>query len=353
MGGKKKSSSKKKTLPAPAKYVAAPVEPVKTRSASSKSKSSALGDTPTSSPGQSADSVGVVPTELSLATIQKSLEDRFDERMAHMETNFRASIASAISSSTLAGAHSTASTLMPPPTQAPPRVSRTTGRDSTRSPSRSSARSTSSRVSRSASSRSSRSSTRSSSGHRRHHHHHSRSRSRQPKHSKYSSARYLKDKQKLNTYERLVLVNVKMAMALLKRGKDISGFLGHFLMIAEKADKDVFEPEALINYDESVKELAKESGISAFAEISPSLIVKHLSYDGTRNARSAKAAQAKTKFKPAQAGRKGPAGSYCIKHNFDPSGCPRGKDCPYKHICSACYGSGHISDNCPNTTKQK
>ena len=97
-----------------------------------------------------------------------------------------------------------------------------------------------------------------------------------------------------------------MAMALLKRGKDITGFLSHFLMIAEKADKYVFEPEALINYDESVKELAKESGIGAFAEISPSLIVKHLSYDGTKNASNAKATQAK----------KGPARIFSFFLNF-------------------------------------
>ena len=141
-----------------------------------------------------------------------------------------------------------------------------------------------------------------------------------------------------------------MAIALLKRKKDILGFLEHFLLVAEKGDKDVFEPEALINYDESVKDMAKESGIKAFSRVEPSLIVKHLSYDGTRNAANAKAAKSK-KFAGAQPARRG--AGYCIKHNFDPSGCPRGKDCPYKHICSACYGSGHISDNCTNTKKQK
>ena len=158
MGGKKKSSSKKKVQPSPAKYVAAPVEPVKTRSASSKAESVTPVDTPTSR--QLPDAAATAPAGLSLATIQKSLEDRFDERMARMETNSRSSIASAISAAVPIGVRDDTPSSMPPPAVPAPQSSRAVGRESTRSLSRSLTRSISSRVSRSTSSRSSRSSTR-------------------------------------------------------------------------------------------------------------------------------------------------------------------------------------------------
>ena len=111
-----------------------------------------------------------------------------------------------------------------------------------------------------------------------------------------------------------------MALALLKRKRDITGFLEHFLMTADKADKDVFTPDALIAYDESVKDMSKKSGIEAFAKVELSLIVKHLSYDGTRNASIAKEAKTK-KFSTSAALRK--TAGYCIKFNCDPTGCNR------------------------------
>ena len=59
-------------------------------------------------------------------------------------------------------------------------------------------------------------------------------------------------------------MNVRMTLALLKRKKDIKGLLRHMLLVAEKADRDVFMDETLIEYDESIKDMAKEYGIKAF-----------------------------------------------------------------------------------------
>ena len=331
----------------------APVEPVKTRSSSLKQKNDVAVATPSD-----VSAAATPPSEISLASIQSALETKLDDRMARMETSFRSSITSMMTQ-TAVPVPSPEIAMQPPPAPAPPAAAAAhhSRRDASAGVS---SRTSSASTTRSSSysSRSSRSSSRSRSGcsRRRHRHRHHRSRSsshRRSKHSKYSSARYLKENQKLTTYERLVLVDVCMAIALLKRKKDISGYLKHFLMIAEKADKDVFEPKALISYDESVKDMAKESGIGAFAKVEPSLIVKHLSYDGTKNASANKAAKFK---KPSNGHASAPRAKtlgYCIKYNMDPSGCPRGKDCPYKHICSACYGSGHTTDNCPNVKKQK
>ena len=65
-----------------------------------------------------------------------------------------------------------------------------------------------------------------------------------------------------------------MALALLRRKKDIKSLLKHMLLVAEKADSDTFVDEALINYDESIKDRAKESGMKAFKHVDPSIIMK-------------------------------------------------------------------------------
>ena len=108
----------------------------------------------------------------------------------------------------------------------------------------------------------------------------------------------MKEGDKVTTYERLVLANIRMALALYKKRKNIKGFLKHMIMIAEKADKDMFEPAALIAYDESIKEVARESGSKSFDKVDPAAIVKHLSYDGTRAANSSKASAASFSKKP-------------------------------------------------------
>ena len=76
----------------------------------------------------------------------------------------------------------------------------------------------------------------------------------------------------------MVLVNVRMALALLRRKEDITSLLKHMLM-AEKADMDVLMDDALISYDESIKDQANEYGIKAFKKVDPSIIMKQLCYD--------------------------------------------------------------------------
>ena len=143
-----------------------------------------------------------------------------------------------------------------------------------------------------------------------------------------------------------------MALALYKKGKDIKGFLKHLVLIAEKAETGHFDPEALIAYDESVKEAAREMGSKAFAKLDPSAIVKHLSYDGTLAAKNAKKLSAK-KAIPAKGAPSSKSSGICLKHNFNSLGCSRGATCFYRHVCSACGGGGHINESCPNTVKPK
>ena len=124
--------------------------------------------------------------------------------------------------------------------------------------------------------------------------------------------------------------------------------------MAEKADKDMFIDEALISYDESIKEQAKESGIKAFKRIDPSVIMKHLSYDGTKVAAAARRSASTKKQGPAGKGG-GQGFGHCLKFNYHSKGCYRGKDCYYKHVCSKCDSPDHGNPDClgSNRSKQK
>ena len=129
-----------------------------------------------------------------------------------------------------------------------------------------------SRSSSSSGSSASRSRSRSSDHKRRHNRHH----------GKYSTLKYLPVFKTVTTYERLVLANLRMLCRFFKKERDINGMLDHFILLAEKAEKDVFIDEALLSYDKSVKDWAKEHGLKKFDTLNPSEIVKHLSYDGTK-----------------------------------------------------------------------
>ena len=297
-GKKKKSAAKRKNAPKPAKFSVASVSPVRTRSkVKVPSKSAAKDVSPDATPTPVMEPLIPSPSAVTPESGSNSvaeLEKRFGERMSQMETNFR----STISEMSLAGASRKTgkSRRRASPAAAaaasPDRWSPDRGRSSRSSSSSSDSSFTSD------SSRSSSSSADSSDHESRHRHRHRRHRSRRrrtrsrtssrKRRGKYCTAKYLKDGDKVDSYSRLVLANLRMTLALYKKEKDVKGFLKHQILIAEKADKDMFEPASLIGYDESIKEIARESGSKSFEKVNPATIVKHLSYDGTRAANSSR-----------------------------------------------------------------
>ena len=381
MGGKKKSASKSKSGVKPAKFTVMPASPAVTRSSaadgSRKSEVNKLVSPATPTLPVLIPTSAGAGSSTSRSSDINDLEKKFDDRMSRMETSFRSSITEMVaaqsgipraprsSSATLAQSPAlvpnpgvVAST--PTPVAAPLEAAAKPPRRSSRSSSSSSSSSDDSDgsdTSRSSSSSRSRSRSSRRHRHRRHHRrHHSRKHSRsssRPKHSKYSSARYLKEKETLKTYPRLVLVNVRMALALLKRKKDIKSFLKHMLLVAEKADSDMFMDDVLINYDESVKDKAKEIGMKSFRKVDPAVIMKHLCYDGTKAAANAKRAAVATSSKKQLFARTAQAVGHCIKFNYDSKGCPRGKDCFYKHTCSACGSTAHGNPDCTAQGRSK
>ena len=101
----------------------------------------------------------------------------------------------------------------------------------------------------------------------------SRSRSSGRSHRKKSSAGkydgkyYLEEGDKLDSFERLMLVNLRILSKMYKKDKDLQGFLDHTILLVEKADTDVFEPDTLIRYDHHVKTVAADKGSSTFATL--------------------------------------------------------------------------------------
>ena len=334
-GNKKKSASKRKAAAKSPKYVIPPASPIRTRSGSGEKSAAASIDvaTPTvSAPPPGAASDGASSYQSDIAAMEKRLDARFDK----METSFRSSLTQMAASSLGSASAPKVKTVTEATVQAEPVAAASAALpvSSDKKKSRSASTSSSSSSDFSAdwdSSRSSSSSRSRSSSSRRGHRHHSTKRSSKrrsrssskPKHSKYSSARYLKENEKVKTYQRLVLVNVRMSLALLKRKNDIKGVLRHMLFIAEKGDKDVFIDEALIEYDESIKESAKESSAKRFNARKPSM------------------------------GRPTQAVGHCIKFNYDHKGCLRGKDCFYLHACSACGSTSHGNKDCSKRPSQK
>ena len=161
-----------------------------------------------------------------------------------------------------------------------PSAPRTRGRSPRPSRSASSSSASSSSSDGSTSARSSSSSADASDNeHRRHRrrHRHSRRRStrsrtstRKSRCGKYCTSKYLKEGDKVDSFERLMLANIKMALALYRKKMDVKGFLKHLVLVAEKIDSGHFAPEPLIAYDDSVQESARKAGIRAFGKIDPS-----------------------------------------------------------------------------------
>ena len=352
-GRKKKSAPKKKVQAAESRYTIPPPSPVKTRSSAP-----TQGSPPrVQSPKRAASPASLISSEIS------ALETRFDTRMSQMESNLRASLTSALTASVSSVVPSptvlASPSLMPPPLAPPapaptdvPRVAAAVARASRSS----SASSSSSAASGNRSSSSGSSYSRSRDRRSRDKHRRSRRsprrgsrRTSRNKHGKYTTLRYVPEHKSVTTYERLVLANLHMMLKFYKKERDIKGMLKHSILLAQKADADVFHNEALISYNESIKTAAGEDGIKAFSKLDPAAIIKHLSYDGTKAARAAKSRNS-NRPTTSSVRASGNTTSACFKFNFASGGCRRSK-CSYPHVCSACSGPGHVNADCPNVDR--
>ena len=79
---------------------------------------------------------------------------------------------------------------------------------------------------------------------------------------------FVKKGEKVSTFEDLMVIAFKTLRELSELKLDVSGFLSHGLLMAEKASRNVFIQEAFVGYDEEVRKRAGETGPAALAQSS-------------------------------------------------------------------------------------
>ena len=267
-GSKKKVASTKASNPA--KYVVSPVSPANTRSKSVKPLDTDLMDGNVVAPEEPTAATPPPPSPLkktkssrSSATDMQDLEDRWDLRLSRMETAIRTGLSQQSCSAGSSTGIGQESTVSPAPVAPPAAAVVASGSKSSRSKSsrkgkkKSRARTPSPALSSdsegsgvdSDSSDSSASSESESD---------SDTKTKKKKKGKYNAAKYLDEGDKIDSFERLMLGNLRMAAKLLKKERDIQGLLQHLILIAEKAQSGTFGNDCLCKYDEAVRSAARK-----------------------------------------------------------------------------------------------
>ena len=347
---RRKGSKKKVTAASvskPAKYVVSPASPVKTRSKSSKTEENepfvrvdvgAEELAGSAAPPLSSQKPKLPKASSSGASEIKDLEERWDTRFARMETAIRSGLSqqSCAAASTLESVPSpspAATVAVPTSVKKTSKTSKTKKKKRTRTPSPPPSDSEGSESESDSSDSSSESDSDSESG----------AKSKKKKKGKYDAKKFLDEGDKIDSFERLMLANLRMAAKLLKKERNITGLLQHLILLVEKADSGMFASDCLCRYDEAVHLTANEKGLRSFAKIDPATIFRFLTYDGTVAAEKAK--------RSAEVGRKSGRGRSsvmysCYAYNYDTDGCKGG--CGYRHICCSCGSQAHIFGACPS-----
>ena len=152
---------------------------------------------------------------------------------------------------------------------------------------------------------------------------------------------YGKKGEEVQSFEQLMVVLLKTMSQFMDLRYDVRGLIKHGLMLAEKAAKDVYKPEAFVLYDESVRARAGRVGPSAFSSIDQEDVLRFLSCDNLKARRPAGGAS-----KSGQQKRD----KVCLR--FNDGGCSN-KNCQYSHKCLACEEFGHSKKDCKNINNKK
>ena len=151
--------------------------------------------------------------------------------------------------------------------------------------------------------------------------------------------------EKVSSFESLMYVTFKTALKLMELKYDARGILKHGMAMAEKAAKNVYEVDAFLQYDESVRERAGQTGPSAFGTVVQEDVLMHYCFDNTiKQKGSSKQQQSSKKAGSSKAEKT------CLRYNE--GGC-NNKSCHFMHRCIACDDLGHPKKDCKNVNKGK
>ena len=151
----------------------------------------------------------------------------------------------------------------------------------------------------------------------------------------------MKKGDKIECFETLVVIMFKTIQQLLDAKYDVSGMVKHGLMMAEKVSKNVFELNAFLLYDESVRDRAGETGPTAFGQVYQEDSLRFFSADNMKKSTP------KTKAGPSGHVKKR-SDKLCIRLND--GGCIS-KSCFFVHKCVACDDTSHGKKDCKSKKK--
>lgn len=175
------------------------------------------------------------------------------------------------------------------------------------------------------------------------------SRSRSPIKSKpYKQENFLGRHDVVDSFDKLVLVNVRTLNILVEKGesvKNIQGVLDHLELLCTKAATKVFQTRALIEYDRAVRARANTSGLVAFRKVLNSDVLKYFSYDSSVNAITKQ-----TKTKVSSKNGSSDVQRPCFAFNKAESSCVA-SSCKYKHACMFCRSPSHGASECKTESK--
>ena len=147
---------------------------------------------------------------------------------------------------------------------------------------------------------------------------------------------YGKMGKEVETFEQLMVIQFKTITQLLDLKYDVRGLVKHGLMMSEKAAKDVYEAEAFVQYDDSVRTRAGAVGPTAFGSVDQEDVLRFFPCDNMK-----KKKQPQTQAKVSQTKKN----KFCLRYND--SVCTS-KNCQYAHRCIACEEWGHPKKDCKN-----
>ena len=152
---------------------------------------------------------------------------------------------------------------------------------------------------------------------------------------------YGKRGKEVETFEQLMVIQFKTMSQLLDLKYDVRGLVKHGLMMSEKAAKDVYEAEAFVQYDESVRSRVGIAGPPAFGQVDQEDVLRFFSCDNMKRKKQP-GNQAK--------GTQPKKNKYCLRYN---EGSCTTKNCQYAHRCFECEEWGHAKKDCKNVSIKK
>ena len=154
---------------------------------------------------------------------------------------------------------------------------------------------------------------------------------------------YIKKGDVVESFETLMVITFKTLKQLIDLKYDVKGLIRHGQSMAEKAAKGSYKKNALIGYDESVRERAGEVGPSAFGVVEYDDVFRFFCADNT-------VPKKLPQGKPGSAIARVKSDKIC--HRYNDAGC-QSKNCIYAHKCASCELWGHPQKDCRRGEKKK